>query len=275
MHYAKAKFSKLKDSSKEWLRVFQHHYLVKKGVPRSKLTTLKGNILCSKEFSKEQLDSMELRVFEMLENETCPIENPIPVPPADHLDNVNGPDIEEHVLDITGPGIDDDVLEGNVNVNDELNEVPVADDSDNNSFISDSSIQEETVDERKKQLEEELLNVIEEVRRMTFDKRPTLIKLKENKKFKDLSSEVQEVVRSMSIDDLSIDEVNIYNFGCALYVQRKVAPWLNENKNNRKRAKHEAPPWKKKINKIISQLRAEISQMTTSELLTRNAINRL
>ena len=79
----------------------------------------------------------------------------------------------------------------------------------------------------------------------------------------------------MSIDDLSIDEVNIYNFGCALYVQRKVDPWLNENKNNRKRAKHDAPPWKKKINKRINQLRAEISQMTTSEPLARNVINRL
>ena len=52
----------------------------------------------------------------------------------------------------------EDVLEGNVNVNDELNEVPVADNSNNNSFISDSSIQEETVDERKKQLEDELLS---------------------------------------------------------------------------------------------------------------------
>ena len=39
----------------------------------------------------------------------------------------------------------------------------------------------------------------------------------------------------MNIDELGIDEVNTYHYSCALYIQRKLAPWLDESKNNRKR----------------------------------------
>ena len=274
-HYAKTKFSKPKDSSKEWFRLFQHHCPVKKGVPRGKLTTQKGNILCAKVFSKDQLDSMETRVLDMLENEICPIQNPISVPPEEHCDNEDEPDIEQ-VLETNRPDIDEEASEGNMNEETtEHNEATESETINNSPSIPATSVEEETLDERKIQVEEELLNVIEEVKRMTFEKRPTLIRLKENKSFKDLSAEVQEVVRSMNIDDLGIDEVNTYHYSCALYIQRKLVPWLDENKNNRKRAKPKTPPWKQKINKRINQLRAEISQMSTNEPLTKNLINRL
>ena len=273
-HYAKSKYTKLKDSSKEWFRLFQHHCPMKKGIPRSKLTTQKGNILCSKVFSKEQLDTMESTVAEMIESDICPIQNPIPVPVFEQLDIVDEPEVEL-VLDIDGPGINDEVLARNENADSsEVNEAEAGNIS-NSSASFENSVQEEILDERKIQIEEELLNVIEEVKRMSFEERPTLIKLRENNKFKELSAEVRDIVCSMNIDHLDLTQLNEYHFGCSLYIQRKLAPWIDERKSNRKRAKSKTPPWKQKISRRVNQLRAEISQMTTTEPLTRNLINRL
>ena len=124
-------------------------------------------------------------------------------------------------------------------------------------------------------LEEDILNVIEEVKRMPLEKRPTLIKFRENKKYKDLKIEVNDVIRNMNIEDLDLDQLNMYHYGCALYIQRQIAPWIDETKTNTKRAKSKTPPWKQKITRRINKLRAEISQMTTNEPLTRGLINRL
>ena len=110
---------------------------------------------------------------------------------------------------------------------------------------------------------------------MSLEKRPTLIKLNENRKYKELRQKVNEVMFTMYLEDLNLDEINIYHFGCALFIQRKVAPWFDEDKKHRKRFQEKTPLWKKKINKRISLLRAEISYMTTKEPATKNLLNRI
>ena len=79
----------------------------------------------------------------------------------------------------------------------------------------------------------------------------------------------------MNLEDLDLNQLNMYHFGTALYIQRKIAPWNDETRSNNKKAKPKQPLWKKKIQKRIDQLRAEISQMTTKEPLTRHLLNRL
>ena len=269
-YYAKLKHKTLKNSSKEWLRLFQHHCPMKKTLPRAKLTTQKGNILCSKVFTRDQLETMERSAEYMIENEICPIENPILVPPLEQLDNINDQHIVEEVVDLVVNNAEEIVDDDNTsNVTEHTEE-----DINNSSFEFEPSIAEEQLDERKTKIEEDILNVIEEVKRIPFDKRPTLIKLRENKKYKDLKLDVNQILNNMKIDDIDLDELNTYHYGTALYIQRQIAPWNDETKVNRKRAKSKNPPWKQKISKKINQLRAEISQMT-SEPATRNLMNRL
>ena len=88
-HYSKLKHKTLKESSKEWLNLFQHHCPMKSGITRAKLTTQKGNILCSKIFSKEQIEKMERTAEHMIDSNTCPTETLIPAPTVDNLDTVN------------------------------------------------------------------------------------------------------------------------------------------------------------------------------------------
>ena len=273
--YAKTKHKKLKDSSKEWFSLFQHHCPMKNGIPRAKLTTQKGNILCSNEFTKEQLESMERTAANMIENTICPIQNPIPVPLLEQPDesveqNIVVEEEEENNVDNTQT----DINSSNVEVTPREHDVST---EGSNSSLSESepSVVEEQPDERQIKLEEDIMNVIEEVKRMTLEKRPTLIKFKETKKYKELKIEVNQVVGNMNIEDLDLNELNTYHYGCALYIQRQIAPWFNETKTNRKRNKPKTPPWKTKITKRINQLRAEISQMTTKEPLTKSLINRL
>ena len=65
------------------------------------------------------------------------------------------------------------------------------------------------------------------------------------------------MVGNMNIEDLDLNQLNTYHYGCALYIQRQIAPWFNEAKPNRKRNRPKTPPWKTKITKRINQLRAE------------------
>ena len=99
-------------------------------------------------------------------------------------------------------------------------------------------------------LEQEILNTIEEVKRLPIEKRPALIKMRENKKFKDLKSEVNQVLQNMEIMDLDLDQLNIFHYGSALYIQRQIAPWYDESKPYRIRNKNnKVPKWKQKITK--------------------------
>ena len=121
------------------------------------------------------------------------------------------------------------------------------------------------VDEDQRLLEEELANKIEETKEMDMKDRPRLYKLKEDKKFKDLLMKVNKGLTNLIPVNSSITDINHANFGAAWYIQTKVAPHLSEKvkKGARKKITNFEPKWKKKIQKTINQLRAEVAQITS------------
>ena len=113
-----------------------------------------------------------------------------------------------------------------------------------------------------RELEEELTNKIEETRRMPMEERPKLVKVKENRKYKELLKKVNTSLSRLIPIDITLTEINCANYGAAWYIQSKMAP--ESVKRNRKeiKRKNDKPPWKVKIENRINKLRAEISQIS-------------
>ena len=107
-----------------------------------------------------------------------------------------------------------------------------------------------------------------------MNKRPRLVKMIETKKFQKLLADVNNVLADFVQEEWGLDELDIYTYSGALYIQRTIAPWVREEDIETKKLQKE-PPWKTKIKKKINKLRAEISQMTRNEPMTRSLINRV
>ena len=270
IQYANKKHQNQRHISKEWQALFKHHCPMKKDIARTILTTQKYNILHWKVFTQDQLETMEKTIEDMLQNNKCPILNPIPEPSIEESNITVENQQEEQQNDTNNTNPNDTTT---VPHNDITPETNGEDPNRTNSFEEE---EQSEGDERTVKIEEDILNVIEEVKRMSLDQRPELIKITENKTFKNLKAEVNQVMSRMNLSDLNLEQINNYHFGTALYIQRKIAPWYDETKKSSKRNnKPKTPPWKVKITKRMNLLRAEISQMTSTEPLTKNLINRL
>ena len=78
--YANKKHQNQRHSCKEWQALFKHHCPMKKDFAGGKLITQKCTILQAKVFTHKQIETMEKTIVNMIENEICPIQNPIPEP---------------------------------------------------------------------------------------------------------------------------------------------------------------------------------------------------
>merc|ERR1712074_427353 len=93
--------------------------------------------------------------------------------------------------------------------------------------------------------------------------RPKLIKIKESKSLKDMILQINITLDQIVPEQIDIDELNLYTYSAALLAQRKITPWNREQqeKSDNKRQFSNTPPWKKKLQKQINTLRAEVTQM--------------
>ena len=119
-----------------------------------------------------------------------------------------------------------------------------------------------------------MLNTFEEVKRMSLKNRPILVKLKETKNFKQLLVEVNQTIGDMQLEQFNLDELNQFTYASALYIQRKIAPWVKEERP-RKDRRNRNPSWKEKRQKKINQIRAEISVMMANEPQTKSLQNKI
>ena len=124
-------------------------------------------------------------------------------------------------------------------------------------------------------MKDDLMNTIEEIRPMSMDERPRLIKLVENKKFKTLLHKVNQCIHDLTPGDLTITELNLFTYSAALYIQRIHAPWFDEKKVLKNRKGKKEYPWKVKLQKKIEKLRGEISRMMINEPKTQSLIRRI
>ena len=92
----------------------------------------------------------------------------------------------------------------------------------------EESFDADPIDPEEEQMKDELMNTIEYVRTMKMEDRPCLIKLVQNKKFKTLRHSVDRCLHELFPGDLAITELNAVSFGAALYIQRIHAPWYDE-----------------------------------------------
>ena len=100
---------------------------------------------------------------------------------------------------------------------------------------------------------------------MNFSDRPKLIKIIEDRKFKDLLRRVGDILQDLIPIGISVTELNHTHFGAALYIQRQLVPDFDE-KRPRKDASNmkKDAPWKINLQKKIQKLRAELSVMSSS-----------
>ena len=283
IEFAREKYSNQRVQSKEWQRIFHHHCPNKKGVPRSKLTSQKYNIIEQKLFTEEQIADMKNKVKVMVEKQKCPIEEPIEVP-EDGYTTQNERERSTPPQEQLRPP-----TRGRNNIAQRLRTEPAPPEPPDSPPPSSSSESEDPdsparpqrrtrfdqtpprppndrtseIEPEQRELEEELANKIEETKGMSMEDRPKLIKLKVNKKFKELLKKVNQGLTRLIPVGTSLTEINCAHYGAALYIQNKVAPDYVEKRTNGTRKKSKEPLWKKKIEKKISQLRAEISQITT------------
>ena len=254
--YAREKYTNQREQSKEWQRIFHHHCPNKKDVPRSRLTTQKHNIIVQKIFDDEDISNMKNKVKVMIEKEKCPLTEPLEVPnnttnmPSQQLMRTpprgRNLDLENTIPPGTGTG----------------SAPPEPPDSPSSSSSSDSDPEEPDSPERprreprgsqtpprppndrqpeigpeQRELEEELANKIEETRGLSMEDRPRLIKLRENRKFKDLLEKVNQGLTRLIPVGPSLTDINCANYGAAWYIQNKLAPEYVERRGNGTRKK--------------------------------------
>ena len=78
----------------------------------------------------------------------------------------------------------------------------------------------------------------------------------------------------MQLEQFNLDELNQFTYSSALYIQRKIAPWVKEERP-RKDRRNRNPSWKEKRQKKINQIRAEISVMMANEPQTKSLQNKI
>ena len=125
-------------------------------------------------------------------------------------------------------------------------------------------------DDDVKAIRDELMNTIEEVKRINFSERPRLIKLISNKTLKTLTITVNTIIDELIPVETPILELNSITFGAALYIQRTIAPWFDEKRKKPKRGKKNAMPWKYKLQKKVDTLRRELSLLVKKEPHTKH-----
>ena len=268
VEYAKCKPHKnLVERCKEWQKIFYHHCKQKNHISKDKLINQKCNFLKTKMFAEEQLKHMRDEVKSMIQNDICPLQNPIRLPPiVRKIPSVPAATIFAVEESLPDPNPTPSTPSPpSLEVNEEQPEQAVCVDS---TESEDGVDREESSTEGKDEeeaMKDELMNVIEEVRAMKFQDRPSLIKLTENKKFKELLQSVNSTLYDTILGEVSITELNNITYGAALFIQRKLAPWYEENRPRKNRNGKKEYPWKMKLMKKIQRLRGELSQMMSAK----------
>ena len=288
IEYARAKYTNQQQQCKEWQKIFKHHCPQKKEIPRDRLTSQKYNFIVQKVFTEEEMNDMKDRVKEMVESQKCPLSEPLEVPtttstPIPKKKENKPPHVQ---LNPSPHGMNRE--EEDNRSPQRLRTVlapPEPPDSPSSSSSSDPDEPDSperplrrprinqtpprppedrlpVIEPEQRELEEELANVIEETKGWNMEERPRLIKLRENKSFKELLKKVNQCITRLIPVGSSLTEINCANYGAALYIQNKLAPDYVKKRGASTRKKSTIPPWKKKIEQKISQLRAELSQMS-------------
>ena len=213
-NYAGKKHKNASNRCKEWMKIFYHHCPGKQDVPRSRLTTQKSNILTYKIFSEHELNEMDRQVNRLLEDDVDPLEHPIPVPEQIQSD--------ENARQEPGIQTSSQIEVDMENTPDSYHDTEEID--HDTQELREDAMDDDTENEMKV-VEEELLNKIEEVKEMPMSERPRLIKLKETKLFQETLSQVNEALGKLTTEEMTLEELNIYTYGSALYIQEKIAPW--------------------------------------------------
>ena len=124
-------------------------------------------------------------------------------------------------------------------------------------------------------IKDELCNTIEEIKGMTFKDRPPLIKIHANKNFKYMLQKVDSKLKELISGDISITEINCINYGAALFIQRKLAPWFDEKRRPQSKMGSKVLPWKQKLKRKVDRLRGELSVMLSSGSLTQHLMRKI
>ena len=185
---------------------------------------------------------MENRADTMVKDSICPLQHPIIMPEPAQIDQHS----LHEMVDQTAQNLTVENTCQNQQENENQTDLGNHEHENDQTNLNFSLDIEPTTEEKYKKIEEEILNVIEEIKRIPIEKRPVLIKLQENHKFKTLLEEVNSVFRNMEIHDLDLNELNEYHYGTALYIQRQLAPWNNESKKHRNGNKSIIPHGKEK-----------------------------
>ena len=289
IEYARVKYSKQREQSKEYQRILHHHCPDKIGISREHLNKQKYNFTVQKIFTEEEIKDMKTQVKAMVENQICPIAEPLGVPgnnanhPIQRRENMPPLQQLRSPQQSTNMEAEDNISLQRLRTEPAPPEPPDSPSSSSGSDSDEPDTPERprrrtrnnqtpprppgnslpTVEPEQRELEEELANKIEETRYLSMEERPKLIKLKENKTFKELLKKVNIGLSRLIPIDSSLTEINHANYGAAWYMQNKLAPDYVERRGNRTKKKNTIPPWKKKIEQKITRLRAEISQMST------------
>ena len=336
MEFAKCKpFKNSKERCAEWQRIFFHHCPDKLEVTPRRITTQKTNILKQNVFCDEELTYMKTQIQNMIEQNLCPLENPIRIERVQY-EQLDDAIAEATIIHVSQPNTPESHLGAqpentpprapaqqpravsppstpvrapeniipqsprNIEVlipaspaspsppaspastaslaspASPVSPGPPEQPNDVNRTLDDDDIRQMREEDEMRTISDEIMNVIEEVRNMSMKERPRLINIIQNKTFKVKLSQVNNILQNLILEDISPTELNITNFGAALYLQRQLAPWYDEQKPEtfRKYMKKEYP-WKVKIQKKIQKLRAELSLMLSSRPLTKNLVIRI
>ena len=283
MEYAKEKCANQKERCQEWQRIFKHLCPSKEGIPKGKLTTQKSNFLAQKVFTEDEIENMKTKVKTLVSNKICPLSEPPELPrfntasQSQETLRASSPERTNHQSTITRNRRSNSQ---NYQVPRNRPAPPEPPDSPSSNSSSDSDEPERPhrrntppprppnvgrmeIEAEQRELEEELSNKIEETRNMSMEDRPKLIKLRENKKFKELLKKVNIALRRLIPTNISLTEINYVNYGAAWYIQSKMAPEHVMKKGKDTRTRRTEPPWKVKMMKKIERLRAEISQISS------------
>lgn len=277
IEYAKEKEVNQFARAKEWQRIFHHHCPSKKDIKRGQLTSQKHNTIRFNHFNEEQMANMQSQVKLMVKNGVCPISQPLEVPSRDvtaQIPRTNPtPPVEESS---PGPQV--------------RNAPPEPPDSPPSSSDNESPNSQRDPPQRRmrrgrrsspprppdqahnilpetnteqQELEEELANKIEQTKELSLHERPRLIRIKEDRRFKELLKNVNIGLEKITPISSTLTEINNTTYGAAWYIQSKLLPDYNERPTgNRKNNRNKGPIWKRKLQEKIECLRKELSQMT-------------
>ena len=302
--YAKVKHKSLTEGSKEWKRIFFHHCPSKSNLAANRYNSQKHNTLSSNIFSPGMLQQMRTEIDQLIKDEGCPLNKKILPPEAENPINrtyaevagtppqptvispktsVNPPRRPRPPLPRPHPLINQPSSPSENNPRVAIRSPSPPDSPSSSSSSSDSSdgdsprrppnreqrdSGQQPDSQEQVELEEELSNRIEEVRMMDMKDRPKLIKLRNNRKLKETTQKVNLALSRLFTVIPDIRELNNINYGAALFIQEKILPPRNSERNRSHRTgirrpnQTGVPGWKRKLVQKITLHRAEVSQMT-------------